>query len=151
MLCGIQSCEERFVIVPRQPALGVLGNIFRVSIKFRQEIERIDPVELARIDQAHQRIANLGSFSRSVKEGISAMENCFFQQSLADVVVQRCASLAQEQRQPFPMLEHVLDRFAQTRVRLHQPLVELSVQPVMEFFHDWAAFGLVETQSFLWR
>ena len=50
-----------------------------------------------------------------------------------------------------PVPKQVLDRPAQRRVRLHQPLVELPHKPGVEFLHHRAALGLVKQQPLLGR
>jgi len=98
--------HQRFAIVPWQPTIGMRGSRFRVAIEVRQVIEWIGHAELARSDQAHQRITNPGSFSRSIKEGIFAVKYRFFECPFTNVVIKGCSRFSQEQRQRLPMVEY---------------------------------------------
>ena len=74
------------------------------------------------------------------------MPDRHLQRPFADVVVQRRPGHAQKERQRFPVPEHVVNAAPQGRVGLHQPLVELSPEPGMEFLHHRPALGLMEDQ-----
>ena len=71
--------------------------------QLRQVAERIDPVQFAGMDQAHEEIARPRPVHRLIEERISAIQNSFLQRTFADVVIERRACLPQEQRQLRPM------------------------------------------------
>ena len=81
------------------------------------------------MDQAHEEVADVGAVVGLVEQGVLAVEDRLLQRPFADIVVQRGAGLAQEERQLLPVLEQVGDGLAQRRVGLHLPLVELRAQP----------------------
>ncbi|MCZ7636239.1 MAG: hypothetical protein M5U12_09510 [Verrucomicrobia bacterium] len=64
-------------------------------------------------------------------------------------VIQGRARLAQEQGQRLPVAEHVAHGLAQTGVGLDKLVVELSLHPGLERFHDGLAVGLVMRQPLL--
>jgi hypothetical protein len=58
-----------------------------VFLEGRQVIEGIDMPQVAGMDQAHEHIADKGAMLSLIKEGIFAIENCFFQGPFTDVIV----------------------------------------------------------------
>jgi len=57
----------------------------------------------------------------------------------------------QEEGQLGPVLEHVDDGFAQTRVGFDQPILDLPREPLVQRFHHRSALGLVQLQACLGR
>jgi hypothetical protein len=76
-----------------------------VPLQLGQIVERIASVQLAGVDQAHEQVADTGAVQRSVEERVLAVQNCFLQGTLDDVVVERCAWLLEEKRQPRPVIQ----------------------------------------------
>jgi len=103
----------------------------------------IDPVEPAGIDQAHEQVADPGTFDGFVAEAVFAMQDGHFQGSLAGIVVQGRAGLAQEQRQRLPVFEHVADGLAQAGVGLDVLVADFYLQPLLELRQHRLAVGLV--------
>jgi hypothetical protein len=56
------------------------------------------------MDQAHEQVPDLGAVLVFVEQCVFAMQNDFLERPLANVVVQGCCRLAQEQRQIPPMI-----------------------------------------------
>ena len=94
-------------------------------------VERVHLAQLAGVDQAHVHVADAGAVGGFIKQRILAMQDRLFQCSLADVVVQRSAGLAGEQREVLPTLEHVIDRRAQRGIRFDELFIELPLQPLV--------------------
>jgi len=69
------------------------------------------------------------------------------QRSLDDVVVQRCPSLPQEQREFVPIFLHIKDGLAKAGVRLHLPFRELLLEPRLQILHPRPALELMEVQA----
>ena len=117
-----------------------------MAFQFGEVVERIDPVELARVDQAHVEISDASTILGPIKVAVLSMEDNLFQRTFRHVVVQWGSRFSQEERQLFPVVEHVRDGFAEARIGLHQSLIELALEPFVKFVHDRAAVGLVEEQ-----
>jgi hypothetical protein len=64
-------------------------------MEFLEVVERIDLVQLARVNQTHVRIADRRPIIRLIEQRVLTMNNGFFEGPFADVVVQRGASDAQ--------------------------------------------------------
>ena len=86
-----------------------------------------DAVDLGRVDQAHEDVAHARAVERLVEERVLAVLDRLLQGPLANVVVERRAGCPEEDRQPLPAVEHVVDRAAERGVRFHQPLRELAL------------------------
>ena len=72
-----------------------------MPLQLRQVLERVGSAQLAGVDQGHEQIAHLSAIQRLIKQGIFAMEHSPLQSLFADVVIQRCARMAQESSQAF--------------------------------------------------
>src|SRR5580658_10255414 len=70
-----------------------------------QIIERVDLIQLAGVDQAHEEIARPRSIHRLVEERILTMEDGFLQHSFGNVVVEGRPCLPQEQCQCAPQTD----------------------------------------------
>jgi hypothetical protein len=69
-----------------------------------QVVEGIGAGEPAGMDQAHERVADVGALRGLVEKSVLAVKNGPFQHLFAEIIVQRRADLAQKQRQLLPML-----------------------------------------------
>src|SRR5262245_12237924 len=110
-----QRSRHHFAVVPRHPELGAGRELVSVSLQLGQVVERVGPVQLAGVDQAHEQVANAGAVAGLVEQGVLAVQDGLLQRALAQVVVQRGTGLAQEQRQLVPVPEHIADRAAERR------------------------------------
>ena len=90
-----------------------------MPLQLGEIVEGIGAIQFAGMDQAHEQIADVSAVFGFIEQGVLAVKDRPLQTSFADVVVQRCAGLAQKQGQPVPVLEQVGDRLAQTGVRLN--------------------------------
>ena len=79
------------------------GQIGAMPEQFCQVVERVDLVQFAGVDQAHEEIAHPCTVHRFIEERILAMQNSLLQCSFDDVVVERGALLSQEQGQFRPV------------------------------------------------
>ena len=101
----------------------------------RQVIEGIDMPQVAGVDEAQEHIADKGTMLGLIKEGIFAIENCFFQSPFTDVIVQGRPGNSQEQGQRIPVLEHISDGLAQPGVWFCLFLIELFRKPGFQVLH----------------
>ena len=76
-----------------------------MPLQLGEVVEGIGSIQLAGVDQAHEQIADTGAVQRSVEERVLAVQNRFLQGTLDDVVVERCAWLLEEKRQPRPVIQ----------------------------------------------
>jgi len=65
--------------------------------QLRQVVERIDLIQFAGVDQAHEEIAHLSPVHRLIEECIPASKNRFLQGTLGNVVIEWGALLPQKQ------------------------------------------------------
>lgn len=91
------SCSVE--IVPRQPGGGCCGGLGAVAEHSNEVLERRDAVELGAVDEAHEEVAHAGTVECLEEESVLAMEDCLLEGTLTNIVVQRCARLAQEEGQ----------------------------------------------------
>jgi hypothetical protein len=75
-----------------------------VFLQCGQVVEGIGITELARVDEAHEQVPNMGTVLSFVEERVLAVENRFLECSFAKVVIQCGPRLAQKQRQLGPMI-----------------------------------------------
>ncbi len=74
------------LIVPRHPVRGI-GRQFRgVLLQFGEVMEGVGAAQFAGVDQAHEKIADLGAIERAVKQSILAMEHRAFQHLFAEIM-----------------------------------------------------------------
>ena len=100
-------------VVPRHP-VGRIGRHFRgVALQFGEVVEGVGAAQFAGVDQAHEKIADLGAIERAVKQCILAVEHSTFQHLFAKIIINRRARLAQKYRQALPVPQHIVDRLAQ--------------------------------------
>jgi hypothetical protein len=84
-----------------------------MSMEFLEVVERIDLVQLARLNQTHVQIADRGAIIRLIEQRVLTMNNGLFQRPLDHIVVQRRAGHAQEQRELRPVAPQILQRRAE--------------------------------------
>jgi len=68
----------------------------------------------------------------------------FLQDPFNQVIIQRGSFLSQKKGQPLPVPLQIRERLAQARVRFHQPLDELPVDPLLQAVHHRFALLLVQ-------
>jgi hypothetical protein len=73
-------------VVPGHPLRRVYGHLRRIPEQLRQVVERIDLIQFAGVDQAHEEIAHTRSVHRLIEERILAMQNSLLQCSFDDVM-----------------------------------------------------------------
>ena len=141
--------RQSMTIVPRHPLPRISGDVGCVPVKSGQVFERIAAVELAGVDEAQIQVAHGRTVFGLEEQGVLAMQDRLLQSPFADVVVQRGAGHAEEQRQLHPVFAKIVDRFAQPGVWLHQLLFTLPLEPLSQPLHRRAAVFLMELQPFL--
>src|SRR5260370_40885775 len=107
-LCRIQEGagpRQRRTVVPGQPLRRRLIQFFRVGLRLVRTVERIGAIQLAGVDQAHEKIADTGSISSLVKQRVLAMQDGFLQCPLTNIVIKWCPWLSQKQSKSLPVLE----------------------------------------------
>ena len=72
-------------------------------------IEGILPAQATGLNDAHEEVADFCAIHRFIEQGVVAVSDRGFQNSLTDVVIERGARLVQEQRQLIPPLEDVME------------------------------------------
>ena len=127
ILRGHRGCVAP--VVPGHPLRRVYGHFRRMPEQLRQVVERIDLIQFAGVDQAHEEVAHARSVHCFVEERILTMQDGFLQHSFGDVVVEWRARLSQEQCQFRPVPEQVRDCLAQPGVRFCLVLRKLILQP----------------------
>jgi hypothetical protein len=73
-------------VIPRQPSGRVFGRLGSVSLEGHQVVERIDPIQLAGVDEAHENVADVRSVERLEAQGIFPMKDGHLQSALDDVM-----------------------------------------------------------------
>src|SRR5438094_8042326 len=96
-----------------------------MAMELGQVIERISGAELARIDEAHEDVADVGAIRGLIEQRVLSMQDRFFQSTFAEVVVQRRSSFPQKQCEAIPTVGHVSNGCTQTGVRLDEALLKL--------------------------
>ena len=99
--------------------------------------------EATGMNDAHEHIPDIGPELAFIEQGILPIENRPLQRSFAKIVIQRGSWNAQEEGELLPVLEHVLNGFAQSGVWLNQFPVELFFKPGLEIVHHGTAVFLV--------
>jgi hypothetical protein len=59
--------------------LRVHAHTVRMAFELGEVVERIGPAQLARVDQTHEHVANVGAVVRLVEQGIPPMANRLLQ------------------------------------------------------------------------
>jgi hypothetical protein len=145
---GMQG-GDRLGVFPREPLGWVCFHRGGMTLENGQVIERVDPVEPAGVDQAHEEVTHPGSVLRFVTEGVFSVEDRHLQGPFADVVGEGRSGHAQEQGQWLPVIEHVLNGFSQPGVGFDFPAIHLLLHPGMQSFHHGPALFLVQAQPLL--
>src|SRR5580704_9563740 len=83
-------------VVPWHPLLRTYGEPRRMTEQLRQIVERIDLIQFAGVNQAHEEVAHPRSVHRLIEQRILSMKNRFLQSALNYVVIQRGTLLPQE-------------------------------------------------------
>ena len=76
-----------------------------MPLQLREVVERIGAVQLTGVYKTHEHIAVSGAVQRLIKECVLAVQNRFFQGTLDDVVVDRCAWLPEKEHQLWPVIQ----------------------------------------------
>ena len=102
-LCHIQESagsRQRLAVVPGHPVRGRLLQL--PTLQLGEVVERIDVVEFAGVNQAHEQVSHLRSIPVLVKQRVLAMQDRFLQCPLHQIIVQRCSRFPQKQREFLP-------------------------------------------------
>ena len=97
------------MIVPGHVVVGSLEQPGFVFLKHAQIVERIDPIELASMNEAHEQVPDVGAMFGLKEVGILSMQDGFFEGLLTEVVIQRGSRHSEEQGQGLPVLEHICE------------------------------------------
>ncbi len=73
-------------VVPRHPLARTGCHLRGVALQFGEIVEGIGAAQFAGVDQAHEKIADLGAIERAVKQCILAMEHRAFQHLFAEIM-----------------------------------------------------------------
>ena len=122
-----------------------------MTLQLGQIVEGVGPIQFAGVDQAQIQVPRRRTVAGLEEQGILAVQDRLFQGPLAEIIVQRRAGHAQEQRQLLPMLAQVADRRPQARVGFDQLLFDLPFQPAPQLLHRRTALLLVKAQPLLGR
>src|SRR5512135_3195740 len=82
-----QRSGQRVAVVPRHPELGADRKRVGVPLQLGQVVERVGLVQLAGVDQAHEKIANAGPVPGLVEQRVLAVQDRLLQGPFAHVVV----------------------------------------------------------------
>ena len=69
---------ELTLVVPRHPVVRTQCCGFGVLLQFGEIVERIDAVEFAGVDQAHEQVSHAGSVLCLIEVGVFAVQNSLF-------------------------------------------------------------------------
>jgi len=64
-------------VIPGHPFRGVLFQLLGMPLQIGEVVERIDAVELAAMDQTHEKVADFSPVPRLVKKGVLPVQNRF--------------------------------------------------------------------------
>src|SRR5205085_9122733 len=78
--------RQRFAVVPGHPLRRVSLQLLGVPLQLCQIVERIGPVQLTSMDQAHEQIADSGAVQRLIEECVFSIQDGFLQRALDDVM-----------------------------------------------------------------
>jgi hypothetical protein len=78
--CGVELLQ-RVAVIPREPRCGAAGDRVGVALQGGKVVERIGTVQLARVDQTHEEVADLGPVRRFVEERVFPVQNRPFERS----------------------------------------------------------------------
>ena len=115
-------------------------------LQFGEILEGVDLVQLAGVDQTHEQVSHAGPILGLVEAGVLAMQDRLLQGLFANIVVERCSGVPEEEGQRIAMLEHVGGCLAQTAVGFELVLLYLFGQRALDLGHLRAAFGLTPPQ-----
>ncbi len=87
MELGGVDVRQCLAIIPGHPLFGAVGQCSTVFLQRGQVIERIGAHEPTGMDQAHERVADVGALCGLVEERIFAVKNGLFQRPLAHVML----------------------------------------------------------------
>ena len=76
------------MVSPGEPLLRIFEQLRGVFLKSRQVMERIDPVEPAGMNEAHEQVSDVSPMFGPEKEQVFAMQNSLFEGQLAEVIIQ---------------------------------------------------------------
>jgi hypothetical protein len=76
-------------VVPGHPTGRVGGDLWGVSLQFRQVVEWIGSAEFAGVNEAHVDVGDVGPVFGLVEHRVLAVQDDLLQGAFADVVVQR--------------------------------------------------------------
>ena len=79
--------EDAVLIIPRQPVPGIFEDLGSIFLQGRQVIERVDLLQVAGVDQAHEHIADEGAVLSFVEEGVFSVENRLLQNPLTKIII----------------------------------------------------------------
>jgi hypothetical protein len=103
-----------------------------MALDFDQVVEGVGAAQLAGMDQAHELIADLRTVQGAIVQYVLTMQNGALQGSFDDIVIKRGSGLSEEQRQPQPVAQQIVDRLAQSGVGFRPSLRQLRFQPEVQ-------------------
>src|SRR5262249_55624183 len=143
--------RQRLAVVPRQPLARLLGDGLVMALELREVVEGIATVELCGVDEGHVHVSYVGTTLTSIEERAVPVLDRHLQRPLADVVVQRGAGHAEEERETVPALEEVVERLTEARVGLDVLVRELCLHRAPELGHERPAQALMREETLLGR
>ena len=76
------------LVIPGKPALGIFKQLRGVFLKRRQVMERVDVVEGAGVNEAHEQIPDISPVLSPIKQTVLPVLNCPLKNLFTEVVVQ---------------------------------------------------------------
>jgi len=104
---GTQS-GERVAVVPGHPLPRLRFELGWVALELDEVVEGIDLGQFGGVDQAHEQVADIGAVLGLIEQGVLAVQDGLLEHPFTDIIVERGAGLAQEQRELRPVLAQVL-------------------------------------------
>ena len=101
ILRGHGGCDAP--VIPWHPLRRTHSQFRGMPEQLRQVVERVDLVQFAGVDQAHEEIAHPRPVHRLIEERVLTVQDRFLQCPLDDIVIERRALLPQKQRQFRPV------------------------------------------------
>ena len=87
------------------------------------------------MNQAHEQVTDICPVLGFIEERIFSVHNCHLKGIFTNIIIQRGFFNSEKERQGLPMVEHIVDRLAQTGVWFDFFVVKLLTQPAMQVVH----------------
>src|SRR5712691_7263398 len=143
---GWAELANRVPIGPRQPRAGCDLERVEMPLERDQIVERLDAIQLARVNEGHKQIPDLRTIRRLIEKGCLAVKNRALQGPLDEIGIQGRSRDLEKPSQGYPVLQQVPDGLAKSGVWFDPMLVELRAEPGVERVHRRPTVRLMERQ-----